>query len=242
MTIVRGRVGRYAQWQLRDYILGAGGITIVLTGFLIWVAASATTVSNGVPTHPSLDWLVNAIGLLGSILATTSLIAEDRARGYYRFLFAKPVDPVRFYAQAFVLRGLVLIALATGVAGISTLLGRPASMLGAAMFAALSYLLVGGVTACQSTVWRFAWVGTLVLWLASRPIALLASPSAPIAPFWRIFWRVVHWVLPPLQMSDLLTAAPNWGPFVGSIVWIIGWGLLALVGAALVIKGLEWAR
>jgi hypothetical protein len=244
MAIVRARVGRYAEWQLRDYILGAGGITIVFVALLIWAGSRTTTISEGAVTHPSLDWLVNVVSLLGSIFATSNLISEDRSRGYYRFLFAKPLNPIRFYGQAFVLRGLVIVALAVCVAGMSTVIGRPVSLLGAAAFAALSYLLVGGVTVCQSTVWRFAWVGSLVLYVVSAPIAGLASADARLAPGWRIFWQVVHVLLPPFsQLSrSLLASAPYWGDVLGSIAWCIGYGILALVATVLVIRGFEWAR
>ena len=66
---------------------------------------------------PPLDWLVHLVALVGSIFATSGLVSDDRSRNYYRFLFAKPLDPIRYYAQAFVLRGLVIILIAAFVAG-----------------------------------------------------------------------------------------------------------------------------
>jgi hypothetical protein len=241
-------MGRYARWQLRDYVLGPGGITIALVVLLVWLTSRTAVIESGTgPVRPpSLDWLVQLVGLLGSIYATSGLVSEDRTRGYYRFFFAKPVDPMRFYAQAFVLRGLVLVALGALISALGALIAHPVPLLGAVTYMAIMYLLAGGVTLCQSTVWRFAWVGSLVLYLVSIPTAQLASPDSPIGAVWRGCWRVLHVVLPPFSqqtmLERILTTAPPWGDVVGSIAWCVGYGLLGLVCGALVIRGLEWAR
>src|SRR5262249_29867254 len=163
--------------------------------------------------------------------------SEDRARGYYRFFFAKPLDPVRFYAQAFVLRGLVLVAVAAIIASLGAVIAHPVPLVGAMTYMAVMYLLAGGVTVCQSTVWRFAWVGSLGLSLASLPVAQLAAPDAPVGPVWHVLWRVLHVALPPFAqqtfLEKVLTASPVWGDIAGSIAWCVGYGLLALVAAAL---------
>jgi hypothetical protein len=241
-------IGRYARWQLRDYVLGPGGITIAFVVLMIWLTSRTAVIQSGAgPARPpSLDWLVQLVALLGSIYATSGLISEDRTRGYYRFLFAKPADPVRFYAQAFMLRGLVLVALAALISALGTVIAHPVSLLGAVAYMAIMYLFAGGVTVCQSAVWRFAWVGSLILYMASIPTAQLASPDAPIGPAWHVLWRVLHIVLPPFSQQSpldrMLTNAPVWGDLVGSIAWCVGYGVLALVGAVVAIRGLEWAR
>src|SRR5262249_45465345 len=141
-------MGRYARWQLRDYVLGPGGITMAFVGLMIAMAARTTVIQSGTgPVRPpSLDWLVQLVALLGSIYATSSLVSEDRARGYYRFFFAKPLDPVRFYAQAFVLRGLVLVAVAAIIASLGAVIAHPVPLVGAMTYMAVMYLLAGGVT------------------------------------------------------------------------------------------------
>jgi hypothetical protein len=248
MAIVRARSGAYARWQLRDYLWGPGGITIAFVVLLIWIASRAQVMTMGAGPAPaaSLDWLVQLVSLLGSIYATSGLVSEDRTRGYYRFVFAKPVGPVRFYAQTFAVRGLVLIAVAALISALGTLIAHPVPLLGAVAYMAITYVFVGGVTVCQSTTWRFAWVGSLALYLASGPVALLASHDAPVGPVWRVVWRIVHIVLPPFSQQSalhaLLTSAPNWSGVAGSIAWCVGYGLLALVAAALVLRGLEWGR
>jgi hypothetical protein len=246
MAIVRARLGRYAQWQLRDYVIGAGGITILFVVLLMWLTSRTSSMSRNGEHVPPLDWLVHLVALLGSIFATTGLVADDRSRGYYRFLFAKPIDPLRYYGQAFVLRGLVLILVAAFVAAMAGTFTTPIPVLGAVIYTAISYVLIGGVTICQSTVWRLAWVGSLGMFMVSNPVAALASPQANIGQPWRTFWYVLHLLLPPFSQEDvlhqLLASAPSWSALTPSITWSLGYGLLALVAAALVIKGLEWGR
>jgi len=247
MAIARARLGAYARWQLRDFTLGPGGIMIGLVLLQIWITSRTTVIVSGNEARtPSLDWLVQAVGLIGSIYATTSVISEDRARGFYRFLFAKPLGPVRYYAQAFALRGVVLIILAAAISVLGTMIAHPVPLLGAVAYTAIMYLFAGGITICQSTVWRFAWVGSLAVFLVSIPVAQLAAPDAPVGPFWHAMWRAAHVLLPPFSQQTflhaMLASAPNWGDIAGSIVWCVGYGLIALVAGALVVRGLEWAR
>jgi len=246
MAIVRARLGRYAPYQLRDYIIGPGGITILFVVLLVFLT-SRTRGMPGPDQHlPPLDWLIELVAILGSVLATTGLVSDDRSRNYYRFLFAKPMDPVRYYAQAFVLRGLVVILIATFIAAVANAITFPIPVLGAIVYTAIFYLFVGGITMAQSTVWRFGWVGSLATFLIAKLVAMLASPQAGVEQPWRSGWIALHFVLPPFaqqdQLHSLLSSTPDWGLVAGSIAWCVGYGCLALAAAALVIKGLEWGR
>jgi hypothetical protein len=246
MATVRARLGRYARWQMRDYVMGPGGITILFVVLLIFLT-SRTQGMGGADQHlPPLDWLIEAVAILGSVFATSGLISDDRSRNYYRFLFAKPMDPLRYYGQAFVLRGLVVILIAAFIAGVASAITFSIPMLGAVLYTAIMYVFVGGITICQSTVWRFAWVGSLAMYLVSKLVAQMASLGTGIAQPWRACWAVLHVVLPPFPQEDflhpLLTSVPHWGAMAGSIAWCVGYGCLALAAAALVIKGLEWGR
>lgn len=246
MAIVHARLGRYAQWQLRDYVLGAGGITILFVVLLIWLA-SRTQGMGGSDAHlPPLDWLIQFVAILGSIFATSGLIADDRSRNYYRFLLAKPMDPLRYYGQAFVLRGLVVILMSAFVAGVASAITFSIPMLGAIVYTAILYVFVGGITICQSTVWRFAWVGSLAMYMISKLAAAMVAAGTGIHQPWRAFWLTLHVILPPFPQEDILHAllktVPDWGAMAGSIGWCVGYGCLALATGALVVKGLEWGR
>jgi hypothetical protein len=67
--------------------------------------------------------------------------------------------------------------------------------------------------------------------------AQLAAPGVPISPFWHVVWSVAHVLLPPFAIQNAVLAGG-----VGAMVWCAGYGVLALVVAALMIRGLEWGR
>lgn len=237
MAVARARLAQYARWQILDYAFGVGGITLVIVCLWIWGDASVKIVGPNGPVAASFDWLVQFVGFLGTAFATSSLISEDRARGYYRLQFAKPVNPVLLYGQAFVLRGIALIAIAALISGLGAVTAHPAPIIPSVRYAAVMYVLVGGVTLCQSAVWRYAWVGTCALYGLSVVSTMLASPTVPISRFWHVVWSIVHAIAPPLSMQNDV-----WAGHVLPIAWCLGYGVLALVITALAIRGLEWAR
>jgi ABC-type transport system involved in multi-copper enzyme maturation permease subunit len=237
MAVARARLAQYARWQMLDYAFGVGGITLVVVCVWIWGAASVKVYGPNGPVASSFDWLVELVGFLGSAFATTSLISEDRTRGYYRLQFAKPVNPLLFYGQAFVLRGIVIVAIAALISALGAVTAHPAALIPSLRYAAVMYVLAGGVTLLQSTVWRYAWVGTCALFGLSVWATQLAAPGVPISTFWHIIWSGVHAILPPLALQNDVWVGHAW-----PILWCVGYGALALAGAALVIRGAEWAR
>jgi hypothetical protein len=237
MAVTHARLTQYARWQLLDYALGVGGITLVIVCLWAWADASVKVVGPSGPAAPSFGWLVQLVGFLGSAFATSSLISEDRARGYFRFQFAKPVNPVLFYGQAFVVRGLAIIAIAALISGLGAVTAHPAPLVASLRFAAVMYVLAGGVTLCQSTVWRYAWVGTCALFGLSEMADKLATPGLPISPFWHVVWSIVHVIAPPFS-----TMTEVWAGQSVPIIWCLGYGALALIVAALVVRGAQWAR
>ena len=68
-----------------------------------------------------LTGTLNALVFLGALFAMNGIVANDRKLGFYRFLFAKPVTPSRYYGQAFVLHWagfMVVIAVLGALYGI----------------------------------------------------------------------------------------------------------------------------
>jgi len=237
MAVARARLRQYARWQILDYAFGTGGITLAIVCLWIWGAASVKVVGPNGPVAASFDWMVELVAFLGTAFATSNLISEDRARGYYRLQFAKPVNPLLLYGQAFVLRGIALVAIAALVSALGSVTAHPVALLPSVRYTAVMYVLVGGITLCQSTVWRFAWVGSCALFGLSVVAAQLAAAGAAISPFWRGVWSIVHAIAPPLVLQNEV-----WGGHALPIVWCLGYGVLALIGSALLLRGLEWAR
>jgi hypothetical protein len=235
------RLGRYAIWQLRDYALGVGGATLLLSGMAIVVLTmSSIGDSGGGAAGLQRNVTTGVIGILsflGPIFAASGLVADDRSKGYYRFTLAKPVSPVRLYGQAFLLRGATLLGIAAIVWLLSTVLLSTGPFLGTMAYVALCYLTVGGVTLLLSTVTRHAWIATLFLGAASA----ITRGLAGVPHTWWIV-KALHAVLPPLDLVGAIGARLMNGSFLapGMILWFAGYGVLAIAGALTVIRRREW--
>ncbi len=227
----QARLGRYALWQLRDYAFGAGGATVVLACALAWIGANTLSVNGRQPS--SFEWLVGLVAFFGSVFAASGLIADDRTHGYYRFQFAKPVHPIRFYAQAYVTRGLWLVALVALIDGLGVLTDRSVPIVGSLAFIVVQYILVGGVTLLLSLLGRFAWLVSCVLYAMS----ILANRFYNVTVGgWHALWVTLHFLLPPFHLSEIaMVETPQ-------VWWSVGYGVLSLVATAIVLRRREWAR
>ncbi|MGH7665288.1 MAG: hypothetical protein ACRENI_13510 [Gemmatimonadaceae bacterium] len=236
------RMSRYALWQLRDYAFERGLPTLLVGALLLL----ATTI--GIRESFGAEWrelpvagdiaetaftaMLGTFALLATILATNHVVANDRRRGYYRFLFAKPVRVERFYAQAYLLNGAgFVVVVALVMAGFSALL-HPVWLPGAFAVAAGLYVALGGICFLASTLTRFDWLLAAALWMLGRMLrALYPAEHGPAA-------RVLDVLLPPVHMSDPVNRAFLAGelPPAGALAWYLGYGLLAVMAGLLVLR------
>jgi hypothetical protein len=261
----RSRVGTYALWQLRDYAKDRGIPTLVvgtLTGYLglapmlVSLPRRATSASpglaarfgsadaayaarmaefNAVFVHSVLGTLI----FVGALFAMNGIVANDRKQGYFRFLFAKPVTPSRYYGQAFVvhwagfLGAMTLLALVYG-AVVWPVLTRPLLLVMALMF-----LCYAGIAFLLSAVARWDWLS-------------LVAVSVVATLLWSRFGESTHplarllYLLPPLHRADEVYAAaaasialaPS-APIVlpwHTLAWLAGYGAICFLGGLVVLR------
>ena len=140
----RARVGAYTAWQLRDYLKDRGLSTLVVAALSAYLGWSMMTEKTPMPRSTdavSAELLVRfgsagavyaarmaefsfhfmrsmlgAMIFLGALFAMNGIVANDRKQGFFRFLFAKPMTPSRYYGQAFVVHtvGFMLVMLLLG--------------------------------------------------------------------------------------------------------------------------------
>src|SRR5688500_13006838 len=98
------------------------GISIIIIG-LLWGYLQLLPFRQSFSPEMTPELIVRLVTLLAGslvsiavLIALNGIISTDRKMGYYRFMFAKPVSPVRYYGQLFVvhlvglLSGMVLLA------------------------------------------------------------------------------------------------------------------------------------
>ena len=239
----RARLVDYVPWILRDYFTNQGPATalvLLLVGFATvgpgMAMAGQGLVLGEVPEPIAaalLQSMAERLSFLGAFFATNGIIANDRKLGYYRFLFAKPVRPDRFYAMTFLLYGLGLTAVATILTLVWGATVRPAFTVELFLVIALMYLAYGGVGFLLSAAWRFDWLSLVTVILVAN-IGWLVWGQAEGIRHW------VLYLLPPVHRDDqvfaLLSQTPNDPlPWV-SILWLGGYGLLCFILGMIVVR------
>lgn len=241
------RLGRYALWQLRDYLWEKGiGTTIVMVfaGLLFLYPLKATAeLSRMAPdqllsaVQSTFAELLSMLMLLGVLFATNGLVSDDRKHGYFRFLFAKPVTVPRFYAQKFVVNGfgfLLVSALLLALYnfGFGPVL-RDQWVWPRNLFPVLGLLFVslGGIGFLMSSIWRVDWLSFITVYGVSKVL-------------WMLFGAHTDWkgtlvkVLPPVHRLDgIYGAIAREQPLpVDDLRWLVLYGTACFVVGLLVTR------
>lgn len=253
----RARLARYAWWQMHDYLfergaptfiicllfgyLGAGPIHATLqrqlarpAGELIAKYGSVAAAQQTLLHDTSAAFLRSSLGVivfLAALLATNGIVANDRKQGYYRFLFAKPQSPPRYYGQAFVVHWSGVLAVLSVLALLYGYFITP--VLSAAFIATLGlmYLCYAGIAFALSAVARWDWLSLVTVTVAASYFweRYGQSPSA---------WSGLLRLLPPLhrtaEVYDAIATgmAPPWQ----TVAWFAGYGAVSFVVGLVVLR------
>jgi hypothetical protein len=223
-------LARYSLWQFRDFVLERG-VAIVIIGVL-WgfvtlvpmrIAITSELTKSG---HASPFWAmllegVSALVALAVLIAVNGIVSTDRKLGYYRFLFAKPVDPVLYYAQLFAVS---MVGVVLSMLVLSSLLHTifPIfSIVNFLLYVALIYVAMGGIGFFVSVAMRFDWVSLVTVWLGSRILRLLYGPRND----WRS--KAVE-LLPPVHKVDAVATSliTTGSAHASDVLWLLGYGAL----------------
>ena len=261
----RARASAYALWQLRDYLKDRAIPTLIvgtLSGYLGYeaVAKEFPLPRSGAPVsreliarfgsaeavhalritqfnYAFLSSILGAIVFVGALFAMNGIVANDRKMGFYRFLFAKPVTPSRYYGQAFLLHwagfmaAMATLGLIYGVA-IGPVLTRDLLLVLALMF-----LPYAGIAFLLSAAARWDWLS-------------LVAASIVSTLLWQRFGGSAHplakllYLLPPLhRVNEVFVSVPG-GPGAASpvptpwplLAWLAGYGALCYLAGLLVLR------
>ena len=232
---MKGRLGKYSLWQFRDFFTQHGiGIAIIglLWGYsLLAPLRAAMGAQSPIPMGPgSPIWglvlqITSAVVSVSVLIAMNGIVATDRKNGYYRFLFAKPIDHVLYYAQLFFVHMVgVLLIMAVLAALLRTILPS-FNVLYFLMYAALVYIAMGGIGFLLSVGTRYDWLSLAAVWLGSRLVR--AVNSGP-----RAGWKgTASQLLPPVhRLDDVANSLIGTGSaHFADVAWLLGYGAACFV-------------
>jgi hypothetical protein len=232
------RLGRYFLWQLHDYMLHQAPATMVVVAmyaYLTLLPILGGSLTNGrtytIATLPDpivrgyFADLLGSLMLLGTLFATNGIVSTDRKNAFYRFYFAKPVSPPRFYANAFGAHGAGLLVVTILLLIAFALVVRPLFPASVLPVVAAMYVAYGGVGFLLSTIWRFDWLSLVT-------VAVISSVG------WAMWGNdrgvrglLVH-LLPPMhRASEVFAYVSGVSPSfpVGAQIWLAAYGAVCFL-------------
>ncbi len=237
-------MSQYVPWIFRDYVTNQGpstAVVLLLLGFMtiMPVLQGITGVRMEMGTVPldaatrMLRAMVPPLVFLGTFFATNGIIANDRKFSFYRFLFAKPVSPGRYYATTFAVYGVGLLVVTLALMALWAVTVRPMFPVELLGVVVIMYVAYGGIGFLLSAAWRFDWISLVTVLLVAN---VLWS-------WWADAVGLRHWLLyllPPVHRANevyavILRSAAAPMPWK-SIAWLGGYGLVCFVLGLLVIR------
>jgi hypothetical protein len=244
---VRGRLTAYAGYQLRDYFAGRALPTLMATGLAAWALAAVrgVTLSDLDPAggidardriQETFELVLAVFAFVAGVAAAHGVVAHHRSRGYDRLLLSRPINPVRYYTQGFVVAGIGAVILGTVAAEVYAVAVHPVSLPGVAGYVGLAWLLIGGLAFLLSTVTAL-YLPILSLVLAADlaldhfagPLSTAGAGSAAAA---------IQFMLPPAHVLVALRGAFARGLLVDprAIAWPAGFGVACIVAAMVLLR------
>ena len=236
----RWRLVSYSLWQARDFAIDRG-IAILLIGFLwgyAFILPVRSTMAYEITNRASPVWtftlqISSAIVSVAVLIAVNGIVSIDRKTGYYRFLFAKPVNPILYYTQIFFVYMAGVMACMFVLSRILQTILPTFSIVNYMLYTALIYLAMGGIGFFLSVATRYDWLSLAAVWLGARILRTTFGDGND----WRS--KAVQ-LLPPVHKLDEVSNSLIGTGTANSndVLWLLGYGTLFLVlGLVLLRKG-----
>ena len=230
----------YGGYQLRDYFVGRGALTIVTTGLAAWAYATSNGItlaafdpSAGIEgrdqAHRAFTAVLSIFAIIAAAFSAQGLIARDRRRGYDQLWFSRAVSPLRYYLQGFALSGLGAVLLGAGIAEVYAIGVHPIFVPGAAACVALAWFTLGSLAFALS---RVTWFHTPILAvLIGADLALHEfAPALRSTAAGSAIVDFGQYLLPPAHVIAALSDPLVLGTLVDprALVWPVVFGVACL--------------
>jgi hypothetical protein len=232
----RGRLAKYSLWQFRDFVMEKG-ISIVIIG-LLWGYLQLLPFRSSLSPEMTPELITRIVTLLAGtlvsiavLIALNGIISTDRKMGYYRFMFAKPVSPVLYYAQLFVVHLVGLLSGMLLLAGVFFMVAGRFNVWNLVLYTCLIYVALGGIGFFISAASKYDWVTLAAVWVGARILRALFGDDGD----WKS--KAVE-LLPPVHKVDSVAGsliATGAAPLL-DVAWLAGYGALFFVLGLLVLQ------
>jgi hypothetical protein len=259
----RARAGAYALWQLRDYLKDRGLPTLIVATLSAYLGlnpilermpratdeipprlierfGSVQAVYAARMTEFNFHFLRSILGtlvFLGALFAMNGIVANDRKLGFFRFLFAKPVSPSRYYGQAFVVHWAGYLAVMSVLGLVYGVVIWPVLTAKLLAVIALMFVAFAGIAFLLSAAARWDWMS-------------LVAVSVVATFLWSKFGESTHplakllYLLPPFHRLDEVYVAAAGAPIFLSppplpwplVLWLTGYGFACYLAGLVVLR------
>lgn len=176
----------------------------------------------------SIFWTFSFIAVL---MTVNGMVSGDRRQGYFRFLFSKPLSIAGYYASAFAvgLLGVLLASVAMYLAVWWIGIRLPVQVLVAV---AMIYALVGAIGFFYSTIMSREWLGVIATLVVVGYLHFRIDRDGGTVG------SLARYLLPPIHLGNAVRDATLSGalPEATILFWTLGYGLVVLAAALLVLR------
>lgn len=239
----RARLPEYVPWILRDYATNQGPSTAIVVLLIAYLSllpvfqgpGGASITLGNVPLDAArrlLPALLPPLVFLGAFFATNGIIANDRKLNHYRFLFAKPLNPLAYYSTIFATYGVGLLLVTVVLFGLWALVVRPLFPAEVLLIVPVMYLAYGGIGFLLSAAWRFDWLSLVTVFLVANVAWGIWGDATGAA-------RYLLYLLPPVHRANGVYAvlAGDGVPWPwGSVLWLAGYGATCFLAGLVVLR------
>jgi hypothetical protein len=236
--VSRLSLARYSLWQARDFAIDRG-IAILLIGFLwgyAFILPLRSQMAYQITNRASPVWtfmfqIASAIVSVAVLIAVNGIVSIDRKAGYYRFLFAKPVNPLLYYTQVFFVYMAGVVACMLVLARILQTILPTFSIVNYLLYTALIYVAMGGIGFFLSVATRYDWLSLAAVWLGARILRTMFGDGND----WRS--KAVQLLPPVHKLDEVANSLIGTGTANGSdVLWLLGYGALFFALGLLILR------
>ncbi len=249
MTGSRGRLGAYLVFQAQDFLLMRAALPTLLVLMFGWmmIKTAPAGIDWSAPTpgqrilNEAFRTLSGMFITLGAFLGVARMVTDDRANGYFRFLFSKPVSVVRFYTQQWVLTGAGLVILTGALARLLGAVTAPVPVAAPMIVMGLTWVLVGGVGFALSAATNHDAPLLVVAYVASSALHALKDAPHTTMPEW--LQQVTRFTIPLHRLDYVRDQLYAGYPMPWHhVAIVVGYGAAFAVAAAVILQRASLSR